>query len=218
MTLAERCRRFALHRVVSQFRRPRGLAGRLVGWEMTLRPSNRKRSNWAVCLLDLQPTDRVPEIGFGPGLAIRDLARRATGGIVVGIDHSEAMAAQAARRNARAIRQARVSVMVASIESLPGFDRPFHKILAVNAWACGQTKASPERARGHAAAGRLIAIVSQPRCPGAMADTTPAAAAEIVGLLQSAGFVAIRVEPLKLAPPVAGVIGTAADSATTSGR
>src|SRR5215207_1522053 len=92
------------HRIVSQFMHPRGLAGRVVGWEMRLRPSNRKRNVWAVSLLDVQPTHRVLEIGFGPGVAIRELARRATRGQVVGIDRSEVMRAQAARRNAAEIR------------------------------------------------------------------------------------------------------------------
>jgi hypothetical protein len=57
------------HRIVSQFMDPRGLPGRLVGWEMALRPSNRKRNAWAVTLMDVQPPDRVLEIGFGPGIA-----------------------------------------------------------------------------------------------------------------------------------------------------
>ncbi|MGH8999415.1 MAG: hypothetical protein ACRDY7_08495 [Acidimicrobiia bacterium] len=62
--------------------------------------------------------------------------------------------------------------------------------------------------------GGLIAIVSQPRCPGATAETTTAAAAEIVDLLRAAGFVEIHVETLNLNPPVACVIGTAAGSGT----
>src|SRR5229473_3491759 len=118
--------------IVSQFMYPRGLPGRLVGWEMALRPSNRKRNAWAVSLMDVQPSDRVLEIGFGPGIAIREIAQRATRGQVVGIDRSAVMRAHAARRNAAAIRSGRVSLTVASIEDSPAFDGPFDKILAVN--------------------------------------------------------------------------------------
>ncbi len=118
--------------IVSQFTYPRGLPGRLVGWEMALRPSNRKRNAWAVSLMDVQPSDRVLEIGFGPGIAVREIARRATHGQVVGIDRSAVMCAQAARRNAAAIRAGRVSFTVASIDDPPAFDRPFDKTLAVN--------------------------------------------------------------------------------------
>jgi hypothetical protein len=56
--------------------------------------------------------------------------------------------------------------------------------------------------------GGRIAIVSQPRCPGATAETTTAAARETVGWLEAAGFTAILVETLALKPPVACVIGT----------
>jgi ubiquinone/menaquinone biosynthesis C-methylase UbiE len=54
------------------------------------RPSNRQRNVWAVSLLDVQPTDRVLEVGFGPGVAIAEFAARATRGHVFGIDHSQA--------------------------------------------------------------------------------------------------------------------------------
>jgi SAM-dependent methyltransferase len=143
MSIGKRVRRYVFHRVFSQFHHPRGWAGRLAGWEMTLRPSNRKRNIWAVSLLHVQPSDCVLEIGFGPGVAVRELGRRVSNGVVVGIDHSEAMRAQAARRNARAIRAGRVSLMVASVESLPAFDRPFDKILAVNNMGMWPEPAAP---------------------------------------------------------------------------
>lgn len=69
--------------------------------------------------MDVQPSDRVLEIGFGPGIAVREIARRATRGQVVGIDRSAVMCAQAARRNAAAIRAGRVSLTVASIDDHP---------------------------------------------------------------------------------------------------
>jgi SAM-dependent methyltransferase len=208
VSVRKRLRRFVFRHVVSQFHHPRGLAGRLAGWEMTLRPSNRKRNVWAVSLLDVQPSDRVLEIGFGPGLAVRELARRATDGLVVGVDHSEAMRAQAARRNAAAVRAGRVLLVVASAEALPHFDRPFDKILAVNNMGMWPEPALRlKELAGLLRGGGTIAIVSQPRCPGATAETTAAAASELVGLLQAAGFVSIQVETLGLDPPVACVIG-----------
>jgi hypothetical protein len=56
-----------INAVVGQFVQPRGFAGRLVGWEMAMRRSNRKRNLWAVDLLEVRPTDCVLEIGFDPG-------------------------------------------------------------------------------------------------------------------------------------------------------
>lgn len=199
--------------IVSQFHHPRGLPGRLVGWEMALRPSNRKRNAWAVSLMDVQPSDRVLEIGFGPDIGVREIARRATRGEVVGIDRSAVMRAQAARRNAAAIRAGRVSLMVASVEDAPAFDRPFDKILAVNTLGMWPEPAVRlKELAGLLRRGGLIAIVSQPRTPRATAETTATTAREIVGLLGAAGFTAIRVETLDLDPPVACVMGTAASA------
>jgi SAM-dependent methyltransferase len=176
---------------------------------MALRPSNRRRNRWAVSLMDVQPTDRVLEIGFGPGIAIREIALRASRGQVVGIDRSSVMCAQAARRNAAAIRAGRVALRTASIDDLPGCDRPFDKILAVNNMGMWPEPALRlKELAGHLRGGGLVSIVSQPRCPGATAETTAAAGRQIVEALQSAGFVAIRVETLDLKPPVACVIGS----------
>src|SRR5712691_4692285 len=201
-------------RIVSQFMHPRGLPGRLAGWEMALRPSNRKRNAWAVSLMDVQSSDRVLEIGFGPGIAVREIARRATRGQVVGIDRSAVMRAQAARRNAAAIRAGRVSLTVASIDDPPAFGRPFDKILAVNNMGMWSEPALRlKELAGLLRGGGLIAIVSQSRCPGATAETTAAAASQIVEALGAAGLVAIRVETLDLKTPVACVIGTAPSAA-----
>jgi hypothetical protein len=71
MTLKRR----VVTRIVGQFHRPRGPVGHLVGWTMARRSSNRERNIWAVSLLDVQPDDRVLELGFGPGIAIREAAR-----------------------------------------------------------------------------------------------------------------------------------------------
>src|ERR1700734_2066635 len=76
--------------VIGQAHHPRGAAGRVTAWEMAHRPSNRQRSRWVVSLLEVQPADRVLEIGFGPGLAIAALAR-AGAGQVYGADHSGVM-------------------------------------------------------------------------------------------------------------------------------
>ncbi len=195
--------------VVSQFMHPRGTLGRLAGWEMALRSSNRRRNLWAVDLLDIQPSDRVLEIGFGPGIAIRAFAERATEGLVVGIDRSAVMLRQASRRNAAAVRSGRVDLRLGSVEELPPFHVPFDKVLAVNNFAFWNDRGV--RLKEVAAlmgTGGRIAIVSQPRCPGATADTTRQAAKEITEYLERAGFTDTRVETLDLKPPVACVLGT----------
>ncbi len=174
-----------------------------------LRPSNRQRNIWAVSLLEVQPTDRILEIGFGPGVAIAEFARRATEGHVFGVDHSRAMVRHAARRNSVAMRAGRVHLTNASVEQLPSFGDPLDAILAVNSvgfWP-DPVERLRELRRLLRPAGR-IALVSQPRCPGATRDTTVRAAQELQDMLIDAGFAHLRVETLDLDPPVACVLAT----------
>lgn len=192
----------------SQFMWPRGVAGWLAGWEMALRSSNRKRNVWAVGLLGVEPTDRVLEIGFGPGIAIWELSRRATHGLVCGVDRSEVMVRQATRRNADAVRAGRVDLRCGSAEHLPAFEEPFDKVLAVN--NMGMWRDPGERLKELHSLMRLggrIAIVSQPRCLRATAETTVAAGRDLAARLTEAGFTCIRSDTLALKPPVVCVIG-----------
>jgi SAM-dependent methyltransferase len=193
--------------VIGQAHRPRGAAGRVTAWEMAHRPSNRQRNRWVVSLLDVRPADRVLEIGFGPGVAIAALARSGAGH-VYGVDHSAVMVRQASRRNAAAIRAGRVTLVNAAADQLPpALGGPFEIILAVN--SLGFWPAPGERLaelRRLLAPGGRIAIVSQPRCPGATAATSRTAAAEIENLLRDAGLTQLRTEFLPLDPPVACVL------------
>jgi SAM-dependent methyltransferase len=193
--------------VIGQAHHPRGAAGRVTAWEMAHRPSNRQRSRWVVSLLGVGPTSRVLEIGFGPGLAVAALAR-AGAGHVYGIDHSAVMVRQASRRNAAAVRAGRVTLMRAPVDQIPpALDGRFDAIVAINALAFWPAPAErlAELRRRLAPGGRL-AVASQPRCPGATADTSRKAAGEIEGLLADAGFTQIRTETLRLSPPVVCVL------------
>lgn len=204
------------HRVraalIRQAHRPHGVLGRLEGLLFAYRPSNRRRNKWVVALLDVRPGDRVLEVGFGPGIAIAELARHATEGHVFGADHSEVMVRQASRRNAAAIRAGRVELIRASVDALPRFTEPLDAILAVN--TAGMWPDPPQRfaeLRGLLRPGGRIALVSQPRCPGATAETTARAAEELGAQLTGAGFTGLRVHTLPLTPPVACVIGMKPD-------
>src|SRR5690349_16046610 len=122
------------HGGVAQFHRPSGTVGHVAGWVMARRTSNVARNRWAVQLLDIQPTDRVIELGCGPGVAIAAIAARAGRGLVVGVDHSDVMIRQAGRRNRAAVRAGRVRLIRTPVESLSvsSLDGPFDAALAVN--------------------------------------------------------------------------------------
>jgi hypothetical protein len=103
MTVKQRLR----HRAVAQFHNPTGPGGSVAGWVMGRRSSNVRRNRWAAERLDIQPTDRIIELGCGrasPSL----LSPAAPPEGVVGVDHSEVMIRQAGRRNAAAIRAGRI--------------------------------------------------------------------------------------------------------------
>jgi ubiquinone/menaquinone biosynthesis C-methylase UbiE len=199
------------HGGVAQFHHPTGFLGRVAGWIMGRRPSNVARNRWAVGLLDVQPTDRVIELGCGPGVAIAALADRAVRGLVVGVDHSRVMIRQAGRRNRTAVRAGRVRLIHTPVEALSVSDGPFDAALAVNTvgmWP-DPTARLRELARLLRPGGR-IALVSQPRCPGATAATSAAAANELAGRLSEAGFEQLRTEMLDLDPPATCVLGQVA--------
>jgi len=207
-TLGSVLRWWARHGGLAQFHRPTGAAGHVAGWIMGRRSSNVARNRWAVSLLDVRPTDRVIELGCGPGVAVADLAARAHRGLVVGVDHSQVMIRQARRRNRAAVRAGRVRLIHAPVESLSVTDPPFDAALAVNTvgmWP-DPTARLRQLARLLRPGGR-IALVSQPRCPHATAATSAAAAAELADLLAGAGFAELRTEMLDLDPPAACVIG-----------
>jgi len=195
-------------RVYAQFGRPRGFWGPMVGWIMAIRSSNRRRNVWAVSLLDVQRCDRLLEIGFGPGIAIREMSRIAVDGYVCGLDHSARMLRQASRRNAAAIRDGRVDLRLGSVESLPAFEAPFDKILAVNTvmfW--DRPDQSLEELRHLLRVGGRIAVVHQPRGLGMTDATSAARGGEIAARLARAGFSHVRTETLGLKPPVVCAMG-----------
>jgi ubiquinone/menaquinone biosynthesis C-methylase UbiE len=87
---------------------------------------------WLVDLLDVQPEDRVLEVGFGPGVAIELIAARATRGLVAGVDPSDVMVRQATKRSWQAVEAGRVQLQQGTVSALPFPDSSFTKALALH--------------------------------------------------------------------------------------
>jgi ubiquinone/menaquinone biosynthesis C-methylase UbiE len=107
------------------------------------------------------------------------------------------------------------------VESLSISDRPFNAALAVNTVGMWPDPTARLRELGRLLRpGGRIALVSQPRCPGATAATSVAAANELTALLTEVGFEHLRTEMLGLDPPAACVLGhvTPADDAELVAR
>src|SRR5687767_665560 len=96
------------------FGRPMGILGRLGG--IIMARTNQWMAQRTIELLDVQPSDRVLEVGFGPGVGIELLACTAASGWIAGIDPSQEMVAQATARNAAGIGTGRVELRRGSVE------------------------------------------------------------------------------------------------------
>lgn len=115
--------------VWGQFGKPSGLFGWFIGRGMAR--SNVYEAHWTVSLLDIQPENRVLEIGFGPGLSTQYAAEKATQGFVAGIDHSKTMVRFARRRNAEALKAGRMDLKQGEVASLPYPDESFDKAFSI---------------------------------------------------------------------------------------
>lgn len=196
-------------RVAKQFGKPSGIPGAVAGGIMASRGSNNERIAWAISLLDLRPTDHVLEIGFGPGVALHAMSEVVIEGRIVGIDHSEIMVRQASRRNKGAIEKGHVKLFPGSVSQLPHLDPPVDKVLTINSFQFWKAPLDDLRkVRSAMAPGGIIAIVHQPRKPGATDADTDLAGKAISEYAEKAGFGDVRVEVKVMKPvPAVCVIG-----------
>jgi ubiquinone/menaquinone biosynthesis C-methylase UbiE len=114
----------------AQFFQPYEIAGRFIG--NLLAWKNDAEIRFAIEALDLQPEDQVLEIGFGSGRALGQIAGRVTRGVIIGVDHSEEMVIQTARRHHELITSGRMQLELGGVEELPFTYKQFTKVLAAN--------------------------------------------------------------------------------------
>jgi ubiquinone/menaquinone biosynthesis C-methylase UbiE len=94
--------------------------------------------------LDIQPDDRVLEIGCGHGVAATLVCERLEGGHLTAVDRSPKMIEAATRRNAAYVEAGKAEFLVATLEDLDLGGRRFDKIFAVRV---GLFHREPDRAR-----------------------------------------------------------------------
>jgi len=116
--------------IARQGRHPTGCLGAIIGRIMA--GETAADNDRAVAMLDIQPADRVIDIGTGHGRSLGVMAARATRGLVVGVDTSDVMLAIARRRNRSLIRKGRVQVEKCASDNLPFPAASFDKALAVH--------------------------------------------------------------------------------------
>jgi ubiquinone/menaquinone biosynthesis C-methylase UbiE len=116
--------------IAKQSRCPTGLLGWLIGRIMEAETS--AENDAALERLDLRPTDRVLEVGFGPGRALERVAGLVTAGRVAGVEVSEEMIRMATRRCERFIQEGRVELRLGTAEKLPFESASFDKVYSVH--------------------------------------------------------------------------------------
>jgi len=114
----------------SQWGCPSGPLGWFVG--KLMERGNAAMNELALEALEVQPGDTVLEIGFGPGVALEGIAERADDGFAAGIEPSELMVRQAARRLRSYVAAGRAELRVGKSSDIPYADATFDRALTVN--------------------------------------------------------------------------------------
>jgi SAM-dependent methyltransferase len=115
----------------AQLRQPSGLFGRIAGSLMGF--ANAKPNAAALAVLKLRHGETVIELGCGPGHALQVMLRDPHVGQAIGLDWSETMLAQAARRNQTAVESGRLELIRGDFAKLPFAHQCADAVLAVNA-------------------------------------------------------------------------------------
>jgi len=179
--------------IARQGRQPSGWLGHIVGRIMARETEAANRI--ALERLDLEPTDRLLEVGFGHGRTLAAAAELVTKGRIAGVDPSEVMLDIARRRNAGLLRAGRLELVRGTSERLPFADGDFNKLLSVHTiyfWA-DPARDLAELHRVTAPGGRLV-IGFRPSEDATFARDFPPEVyhirpiAEVERLIRAAGF------------------------------
>jgi len=211
------------HALGAQLQYPSGIVGSLVGWFMAV--VNDEPNRLAVGALELEPADRVLELGFGPGRGIRAIAARVTDGQVFGIDQSERMVRQATNINQAAVTKGRVVLLQGPFSPLPWIDFTFNEILLVNVayFFNPDGQAMAEVYRVLKLRGRVVVYVTSRETMSRWPFSGPETHRlydrdELSDLLQAAGFRAadIEIQDLQLPLGIKGLLGKAIKSSSAT--
>jgi len=171
--------------------------------------TNKQKNEWTISLLQLQKTDNVLEISFGPGVSTKSVANIITDGYYVGIDYSDVMLQQAKKRNLNGIKEGRIHLICADVSHMPKLDQMFDKAFSINSvifWADPVT--SLKGIRQVLKPNGVIALTVLPYEKNATEETTMELGRKIRHYLERAGFCNIRIERKEMKPaPAVCVLG-----------
>ena len=149
--------------IARQLGHPSGLRGRLVG--VALNRGNRGFVSAAVQALQPDPAAVVADVGFGGGVGLKFLLDGiGHSGRVHGVEVSETMLSNAARRYRRDIKAGRLALHDGSLTELPFADGALDGVLTVNTiyFVAELDRAFTELARVVGSSGRIVVGVADP--------------------------------------------------------
>ncbi|MEJ7763757.1 MAG: methyltransferase domain-containing protein [Thermomicrobiales bacterium] len=185
----------------SNFGHPRGPVGRFTA--RLMRQGNASLNLWMLELIDVEPGDRVLEVGFGPGIVLVELLTRTPDGVVVGVDASELMVRQARTRHVADISAGRLELRQGDAGSLPDADASFDMVCGTHVIYFWPDPVGTVRELGRVLRpGGTLALAYQERdrMPPRAASGLSQAGARLFGpgeveqTVRAAGFVDVRAE------------------------
>ena len=183
--------------IARQGRCPSGLLGRMVGHVMASETAG--ENAMALKLLELQPEDRVLEIGFGHGRTLARVAEMVPDGFVAGVDPSKEMLRLATSHSRSLIAQGKIELKPGDTTRIPYEDGRFDKVYSVHTiYFWSEPTQDLQEIRRVMKVGARFVLGFRAKDEQALADFpatiyrfyTPE---EAQTLLQSAGFKQIRV-------------------------
>jgi ubiquinone/menaquinone biosynthesis C-methylase UbiE len=179
--------------IAKQLGHPRGVGGRMVG--LALNRGNRGFVRAAVQALNVDADAVVADIGFGGGVGLKLLLDSVgRSGSVHGVELSETMLKQAARRYRRDVEAGRLALHNGSLNRLPFADGTLNGVVTVNTiyFVAELPEAFTELARVTAPSGRIVVGVADPDTMAKLPFTGHGfrlrPVLEVINTLQSAGF------------------------------
>jgi len=196
--------------IARQLSRPTGFFGRIMGRLMNRH--NAKLNSYAVRQLEVTPSDRVLEVGFGGGVSLPSLI--ASAAFVGGVDRSRDMVRRAKAMFSEAVSAGRADFREGNVEELPFEASSFGKVCTVNTiyfWSSLDAGFAEIR-RVLLPGGRVVVgFVPKERMDrmGMPADIfTSRAPNDVVAALRKAGFSDVRIERPKPTTPWNVIVAT----------
>jgi cyclopropane fatty-acyl-phospholipid synthase-like methyltransferase len=115
--------------IANQFKKPQGFAGKIVSNMME--KGNLKTYEWMLSLMNINPDDKIFEIGYGTGFVINRILEKNRNISLHGIDFSKVMFEKAEKKNKQYIKEKKVFLKYGDLLDYDE-NNDFNKIYGIN--------------------------------------------------------------------------------------